>query len=249
MKLCLSLLLLVYSQLGLSMNVLVTYFDPFEGRQKNNSEYVAKALLKMFPSNDIRLHACKLQTVFDKAFLELQDCIAAMKEPPAFVISLGETGCSGVKIETRASNYDRSLSPDNDGISKNGEEIYPGEIKNLGVRLPMDKAYCKLSDEEQKGVFISNNAGSFVCNNTLYHSLRNLEVPSAFVHVSKGTCRNSISRVDSMAKIVRELIINLSKSDISNVSLPSNRSAVQKKLRHDLTPCMRKFYGILANEY
>ena len=249
MKLGLTLILLVYSELGFGMKVLVTYFDPFEGRPKNNSEYVAKALEEMFPSENVELHTCTLRTVFDKAFFEIQDCISQMERPPAFVISLGEASCSGVKIETRGLNYDRSYSPDNDGMSRNGDEIYPGEAKSLGVKLPVDEAYCKLSDEQQKGVFISNNAGSFVCNNTLYHSLRNLEIPSTFIHVSRGNCRNSISRVDSMAQIIKDIINGLAESKITDVELPSNRNAVRAMLRQDLSPCMRKFYGILANEY
>ena len=249
MKPILIALLCLYSLQGLCMNVLVTYFNPFDGRDINNSERVAKEVLASFSDEHIQITLCELPTVYDKAFLEIENCISSMEKRPAMVISLGETGCSGVKIETRALNYDRSFSPDNDGIDRYGTEIYPGEEKSLGVRLPVDKAYCQLSEHQQKGVFISNDAGSFVCNNTLYHSLRNLDIPNTFIHVSKGTCRNNISSLGQMTNTISDLIKSLGQLDLSQEPLPAHKNHVKELLRKDLSPCMRKFYGILVNEY
>ena len=231
------------------MDVLVTYFDPFDGKDINNSEVVAKKLNTIFNDDNVTLHLCKLRTVFDKAFDQVQDCISGLDNKPSMIISLGEAGCFGVKIETRAKNYDRSSSPDNDGINRYGTEIYPNETKTIGVSLPVEKAFCALSENQRKRVFISHSAGSFVCNNTLYHLLRNLEIPTTFLHVSERKCTRDESDITTMAQTIGDMISSMSRLDLTGPSQPSNKTEVKEILRSDLTSCERMFYNILKNEY
>lgn len=230
------------------MDILVTYFDPFDGKDMNNSEIMAKKVNAEFNDPNIKLHLCRLKTVFDKAYLEIQDCISDLDTPPTMVVSLGEAGCYGVKIETRAINYDRSFGADNDGIERFGTPIYPGESQALGVTLPVDKAYCELSTDLKKGVFISNNAGSFVCNNTLYHLLRNLEIPSTFIHVPTRKCTKGAEHEAQMSSILQSMLRSFSEKSMSGPQ-PANKNEVMEILKGELSICEQNFYSILKNEY
>lgn len=249
MKLSLILLFLTFSFGGQCMDVLVTYFDPFDGREINNSEVVALELKSTFKDESINLHFCQLRTVFDKAFAEIQDCISEMESKPSMVISLGESGCYGVKIETRALNYDKSFGPDNDGIERNGTEIYSGEAKALGVTLPVQKGYCALTSAQKKMTYISNTAGSFVCNNTLYHLLRNLDIPSTFIHVSTRSCTRKPSDIKVMASIVGDMISAMKSEPQELISQPASKEETKTILRSELNSCEKNFYQILKREY
>lgn len=231
------------------MDILVTYFDPFDGKDINNSEIMAKKLHAELNHPGIKLHLCKLRTVYDKAFSEVEDCIKSLESPPRFVVSLGEAGCVGVKIETRAINYDKSSGPDNEGIERYGSAIYPGESKTLGVTLPVQKAYCELTDDQKRGVFISKDAGSFVCNNTLYHSLRNLDIPVTFIHVPTRKCTRGSEHEAQMSGILQSMLKTFSKNLDTPSVQPANKNMVKEILKGELATCERQFYSILRKEY
>lgn len=231
------------------MDILVTYFDPFDGRDINNSEIMAKKLGNEFSEPGINLHLCKLSTVYDKAFAEIQDCITSLPVPPQMIVSLGEAGCVGVKIETRAINFDKSFGADNDGIERAGSQIYVGERKSLGVTLPVNKAYCELSEDQQKGVFISQDAGSFVCNNTIYHTLRNLTIPATFIHVPTRKCTRGAEHENEMSGILQSMLKTFSNNLDNLVAQPADKTMVKALLREELSSCEQKFYSILKKEY
>lgn len=249
MKKFLSLVILIFVQSGYSMDVLVTYFDPFGGSEVNNSEVVAKKLKATFKDETVNLSFCQIRTIFDKGFGDVQTCIGAMDKRPGMIISLGEAGCSGIKIETRAKNYDRSYSADNDGIDRHGVPVYPGEADALGVTLPIQKAYCSLTSAQKKKVYISNDAGSFVCNNTLYHMLRNLDIPSTFIHVATKACTRRGRGISEMAGIIGSMISKMSTENLSMVSQPADKFEVKELLQSSLNSCEKSFYHILKGEY
>lgn len=230
------------------MNILISYFDAFQGRSKNNSKIFAQNIQKHLASADISIQLCELRTVFDKAHDILDDCVRASDQMPDMVISLGEAGCKKMKIETRGINFDKSYGPDNDGIQRHGEEIYPGEEKYLGVTLPVEKAYCALSTKQQRSFIISQSGGSFVCNNTLYHGLRNFQIPYTFIHVPNYSC-SSRKRTQKLSLILSDYIKKLTQQGLVGIIQPKNRAEVTEMKNSLVSTCEKKFYTKLLSDY
>jgi len=240
--------LMFLSTKAFCMNILVSYFDPFDAKDNNNSEVVAKLIEENFKSKNIKLQTCKLRTVFDKAYDILQDCVNAQDVRPDLVISLGESGCKKITLETRGINLDKSIGPDNDGMERNNTLIDPTGEKYLGVTLPLEKAYCALTESQKKSFKISKSAGSFVCNNTLYNGLQKLDVPYTFIHVPGKNC-TSDSIIKILAKDLSDYIELLSIQTLTGVVQPKSKNEVKAKLKTKLTACEEKFYKKLKKDY
>lgn len=230
------------------MNILISYFDPFQGRTNNNSAYFAKLVKANLESNEIKVSLCELRTVYDKAYDILDDCVRSSSDIPDMVISLGESGCKKITIETRGINLDKSYGPDNDGIERDNTEIYPGEEKYLGVTLPVDKAYCGLTKKQMRSIQISSSAGSFVCNNTLYHGLRNFQIPYTFIHVPNAKC-SSVSKNNKLGLVLSDYIANLTKEDLVGLIQPKNISETKEQMQRSSNDCHKKFYKKLLSDY
>ncbi len=229
-------------------HILLSYFDPFGGNPTNNSETIAKKIKPLFENSEHEVTLCKLNTVYDKAHEQLLDCYHSLDRPADFIVSLGETGCHQIKVETRGINYDRSYGPDNDGIERFGVEIIPGAKASLGVTLPMEKAFCSLSEEDRKKVYISHSAGSFVCNNTLYLGLTKFDIPYTFIHVPNAKC-SSDNDNHKYAQIISDMITELATREQSLTAMPATKDEVKMKLNENLNSCESMFYRILRGEY
>ncbi len=176
--------------------VLLSYFDAFNGAAFNNSERIAHALaLKLnHESSPFEVRLCALNTVFDKAYAQTEDCLKALPERPVMVIALGESTCQ-VKVENMMRNNDKTNGPDNAGEERNNSVIVSGAPNVLGMRYPMPQMYCALSSSERKEIDVSNNAGSFVCNNTAFQmSYHYPEVQYGFIHVPANNCSNLVKK-------------------------------------------------------
>lgn len=187
-------LLLPLFLLGLSWakpQVLVSYYDAFDGASFNNSERVALGLKAQFQDSDkVGITLCRLPTIYDKAFTELETCLSAMPDRPTLILGLGEAGCD-MKLELVVKNNDFNKRPDNSGERRYNSPIMSSGPAVLGLRYPLPEMYCSLSYDERDDLIISSNAGSFVCNNTSYQlSSRYPDIPSGFIHVPAQNCRN-----------------------------------------------------------
>lgn len=171
--------------------VLISYYDAFSNARFNNSQKIAEALaLKLnTPESAVEIKLCALNTIFDKAYGQLEECFKNLREKPVLTLSLGETSCE-LKVETIMRNKDRTITgPDNAGVSRNGTSIIPEGPEALGLRYPLPQMYCALTKEERSKVKVSNNAGSFVCNNTAYlMSYHYPEIQYGFIHVPSNNC-------------------------------------------------------------
>lgn len=169
--------------------VLVSYYDAFGEAPFNNSERVAKALASRLEDSDVSIKLCALSTVFDKAYGQLEDCLKAQDQMPAMVIGLGEAKCN-MKVEFATRNYDKTMGPDNEGNERMGE-IVPDANAFIAMRYPLPQMYCALTPKERQAIEISNNAGSFVCNNTAFQlNHYHPELMSGFIHVPSHNCRS-----------------------------------------------------------
>lgn len=190
--------------------VLISYFDAFSGSPFNNSEKVAKILeLKLnHPDSAFTVKLCGLNTVFDKAYAQSDECLKALPESPVMVLALGEFGCDGLKVETIMRNVDDNTVADNEGQRRSSTAIVYGAQKFLGLRYPLPQMYCALSRGERSSLNLSNDAGSFVCNNTAYQmSLHHPEIQYGFFHVPASTCSGLNQRNEKIIPMLEKMIL------------------------------------------
>lgn len=205
-------------------------------------------LKKLSPETEIKY--CQLRTVYDKSAETLKDCIASMKEAPSLVLSLGEANCNELKIETRAVNFDRDFSQDNDGIHREGQQIEPNGPKTLGMNYPIQKLWCSLSKRDQRYTVISRNAGSFVCNNLSYHILFDLpQTPMFFAHVPKANCkRRPEHNFNRSLEIVVAFGLKAIELGPTNVKMPATENSAREAL-DKVNGCERNFFKKLMKAY
>ncbi len=219
---------------------------------------MAKLIESEFKNSDIKIKLCSLNTVFDKAYDQLEDCLKQLSTPPLMILSLGETGCH-LKLETMVKNYDQTFGPDNEGQEREGEIISGGQII-YGLRYPLPLMYCSLSREEKEKVIISKNAGSFVCNNTAYQfSHRYPESVFGLIHVPSSSCwrlkkKNEESLI-ILKKMISSAVSYLNKNLTSQDKLPHQFNSIRlpvlkKEMREYKTfyqnknPCLEEFFTL-----
>jgi pyrrolidone-carboxylate peptidase len=223
--------------------VLVGYFDAFGNAPFNNSEKIAKRLadaMKDHPELEIRL--CALRTVFDKSFYQLEDCLKALPEAPKLVLGLGESNCN-LKVETIARNNDKTKGPDNDGIERNNLVINPEAPKEIGFNYPLASMYCSLTEENRKDIEVSNNAGSFVCNNLAYQFAHNYpDTEFGFIHVPLNNCRNLDAKTSFAVKNIEQMIPAAIRSKDIKRLLTKKKDLEQLRTSVKGDKCLSEFY-------
>lgn len=170
--------------------ILITYFNPFAGSKTNNSSNVAREtqlfLNKISPETVVTL--CELETKYQVAAEQAKTCIDTIgKNNLTMVLSLGEGG-TGLDLEFKTHNINYSSKYLKDNASIYYEEkssIIDGAASELSLNYPMALMYCAIPTEKRKYVNISDDPGTFVCNNTAYllESYLFPETPYAFIHV------------------------------------------------------------------
>lgn len=184
------------------MNVLICGFEPFGGRQVNNSWEVAK-LFEGIPGIDV----LKVPVSFRRAHEPILDALG--RKSYDLVIMLGETSFTQdcVRLERLAINYMDSSKPDNDGLVADDEAIAEKAPKAYFSPLPLKKFMARLKESGHK-VKITNTAGTFVCNSLYYHVLRHLEetgsaTAALFIHLPVSTDTVSLKEMaDTAAGVI-----------------------------------------------
>ena len=231
--------------------VLISYFDPFGNAPVNNSETVAKALVqkagKLGVPFEIKL--CRVQTKFDVSFDELRDCVNTLPEKPVLVLGLGETGCE-LKIELMARNLDRTKGPDNAGVERKNTPIVKGAPPAYGLNYPLDEMYCSLGAAERKEIIVSNNAGSFVCNNMAYQTAWfESDLNFGFMHVPSHFCRNITQKNEKIVSNLLTMInrgVEVSLENPVRPRLPVTKDELQviRDQHSGGDPCLSSFYKL-----
>lgn len=223
--------------------VLLGHFDTFGRASFNNSERVAKILLKEVSNHpEFELKICSLETVFDKSFFQLEDCFKALDTTPRLVLALGEANCN-FKVETMARNRDHTKGPDNDGIERKNSIIIPGGPNEIGFLYALPQMYCSLSQPERSKIQVSNNAGSFVCNNLAYQFAYHYpDTEFGFIHVPSSFCRNLSEKTQMSVRYLKTMITASVKA--SNVRRLLTRKEELRLLRNEFKndQCLYEFY-------
>lgn len=206
------LLILITTQVQ-AKKLIIAHFDPFDGAKLNNSETVAKEVMGRLQNKGIEILLCPLSTSFQLAYPQLKKCLESFKTD--LVIGLGESGCK-LKAEFTARNNDKTFGPDNLGEERNHTQIIKDGAPYLSIRYPLPQMYCALNAQERRQITISNNAGSFVCNNVAYQMRYfHPEMMIGFIHVPSHTCKN-------LKHTNREYSLLIQKMILAGLNTPDN---------------------------
>ena len=165
--------------------LLITGFDPFGGADINPSWEAVKQLPDTI--GQFRLHKLQLPTIFGKAAETVLACADTLQ--PDVIVCIGQaSGREAVTPERIAVNIrDSSLRslPDNAGHIASGEPCHPEGPPAYFSALPADKMAQAIRNAGLPGA-VSNTAGTFVCNDTLYlllHHFAQTQTRAGFIHI------------------------------------------------------------------
>lgn len=166
--------------------VLITGFGPFPGVPVNATmrlvPELAQAAPKQFPG--VRIATEVLATEWAAAPARLAALLAEIA--PDLVLHFGVSPrARGFEVEARARNA-CTRAPDAAGVLPAGAAVRDGGAEFMFASLPVQHIVGRL---RLRGIpaFVSRDAGGYLCNATLYHSLRHArEAPGrrvGFVHI------------------------------------------------------------------
>ena len=155
--------------------ILITAFEPFGGESVNTSEEVLRRIPERIGGHTVE--KLVLPVAFGKAAEQV------LKYGAEQIFLLGEAGRrKTVTPETRAKNLRDARIPDNEGYKPEGEPIIPAGPEFYFCRYPVRGIVSRMR-EEGYAVEASDDAGTYVCNDTFYAVGARSERPVSFIHV------------------------------------------------------------------
>ena len=162
--------------------LLITGFDPFGGETVNPAWEAVKKLPDRI--TDYTLYKLEIPTVFG---LAAETVLAkAAQTQPDVILCIGQAGGrAAVTPERIAVNIRDARIPDNAGNQPGGVQIAPDGPAAYFATVPVKEMAAAI---ENAGIAatVSNSAGAFVCNDTLYsllHHYAHTDVKVGFIHV------------------------------------------------------------------
>ncbi len=199
-------------------SLLLTGFEPFGGYKINPSEVIAQKLDgKTFTNikvigKTIPLRYAEIQSIITRLISEIK---------PDIVINTGQASRPSISIERVTVNFaDASKVAYNCGAKPNEEIIVEGEPVAYFSTLPV-KQIANYLQKNDIPSYVSNSAGTFGCNQLIYHTLNYLDsssqldsVLAGFIHLPLlpeqvvGSPQSSSMSMDVMKKAIN-LVIEL----------------------------------------
>ena len=162
--------------------LLITGFDPFGGAEVNPSWQAVSRLPDQV--GDYVLRKLEIPTVFHHATQVVLE--AAAQFLPDVILCVGQAGGrDSVTPERIAVNIRDARIPDNAGNQPRGEFVAPDGPAAYFATVPVEKM-AQAIREAGIPATVSNSAGAFVCNDTLYgllHTFAGSKVRCGFIHV------------------------------------------------------------------
>ena len=163
-------------------HLIITGFDPFGGETVNPSWEAVRCLPDTV--GDYRLTKLQIPTVFAVAAGTVLR--AAAEDAPDVILCVGQAGGrDAVTLERIAVNMASARIPDNRGNQPVEAPILPSAPDGIFSTVPVAAMAEALTAASLPGK-ISNTAGTFVCNDTLYrllHHFAGTAVRVGFIHV------------------------------------------------------------------
>lgn len=155
----------------MSRVVLLTGFEPFGGFTANPSQDVAKALDGR-AIGPVVVRGVVLPVDHARAPAIVADLIG--ETDPVAVVHLGlAAGRARIALERVAVNLMDFDTPDNTGYSARGEPCVPGGPAAYFATLPLAAILERLRGEGIPA-YLSNTAGTYLCNQTMFATLHRL---------------------------------------------------------------------------
>ncbi len=154
--------------------ILITAFEPFDGKTENASFLVLRDLPERIGGYEVR------KTVLPVVFGKAADLVKTNGYD--FVFLLGEAGRDRVTPETTARNLRSARIPDNEGNKPEHEIIMEGGPEQYRTPIQVQSIVAQMKDEGYL-VELSDDAGTFVCNDTFYLVGTGNAIPVEFIHV------------------------------------------------------------------
>ena len=162
--------------------LLITGFDPFGGEALNPSWEAVKLLPDKIGA--YALYKLEIPTVFGVAAQRVLE--KAAEVDPDVVLCIGQAGGrAAVTPERIGINVRSARIADNTGNQPQEEPIMPDRPDGIFSTVPVVKMAQAIQDAGLPGA-VSNTAGTFVCNDTLYtllHHYAGAAVQVGFIHV------------------------------------------------------------------
>lgn len=163
-------------------HMLITAFDPFDGETVNPSWEAVRRL----PDTVGDYALCKLQipTVFSLAAQKILEQAATYI--PDVILCVGQAGGrAAITPERIAVNIRDARIPDNAGNQPRGEFVAVDGPAAYFTTVPVEKMVENICSQQVPAT-VSNSAGAFVCNDTLYsllHHYAGTQVKVGFIHI------------------------------------------------------------------
>ena len=162
-------------------HLLITGFDPFGGETVNPSWEAVSRLPDAV--GNYRLTKLQIPTIFGAA---AQTVLAAALDAPDVILCVGQAGGrDAVTPERIAINMASAKKPDNAGNIPVETPVIPGAPDGIFSTVPVAAMAEAITAAGLPGK-ISNTAGTFVCNDTLFrllHHFAGTPVRVGFLHV------------------------------------------------------------------
>ena len=163
-------------------HLLITGFDPFGGASVNPAWEAVSRLPDVV--GDYRLTKLQIPTVFELAAERV--LAAASLDAPDVILCVGQAGGrEAVTPERIAINCMDARIPDNAGNQPREIPVVPGGPDGIFSTVPV-RAMAEAIGAAGLPGRVSNTAGTFVCNDTLYrllHHYAHTSVRVGFIHV------------------------------------------------------------------
>lgn len=176
------------------MNILVTAFKPFNGKNENVSSLILNALKNV--------DKLLLDVLFEESFLTLKAHLIDRRYD--YIVCLGEAPYEHVHLEHIALNVMHANIPDN-GLKKPQNQIIDSQGPlAIPSTLPLTEMMNQLTSSHVRD---SYHAGTYVCNDLFYRLMNmSIKTPRGFIHVP-----NKIELLESTTKTIQDIINLLNK--------------------------------------
>ena len=173
--------------------ILITAFEPFGGKNRNASAETLGRLPEEIGGHEVQ--KMLLPVVFGDAAEQV------LRQAADAVFMLGEAGNrSTVTPEIQAVNLRDARIPDNAGNQPKGEKILRDGPERIRCRIPVRRIVRRLQGEGYSAA-VSEDAGTFVCNDTFYSVSARYPGMAAFIH-----CPGDAERAGEFAETIRRFI-------------------------------------------
>lgn len=153
--------------------ILITGFEPFDGRTRNGSETIARYLDGRQTGGEV-IESTIVPVVWDEIEEFCKNTLA--NTDAVLILGFGEADCPRPRFERLARS--QCIGIDNNGRSA-------PVVNSNAAPVACERLTCESDwfDDIDNSIDISEDAGAYLCNWYLFHALKHAAAPAGFIHV------------------------------------------------------------------